>query len=292
MDRFINSTSDRQNDSSRNEPSNMQSNFSFSKGSMNYNLIIKSKPKTIDINVRRVMGSANYEGIFTLEDLKETAHVFYFYKKLEEIYIVLVQKLNETNVDFEFEEDKVNLKFTFSVDSQKMHAILQLNKGTEENLPRIVDDVCKTVLANSEAIRELQGKHKDGNLPEGNPIQLNYADLISALDKKYQEIIANQENKFQKIISALGNKIEILEKNMKNQEEEIINIQENVISIQDNPADELKNSKIVKNVERNLIKKWIDSTNNNKVSFKLLYRATEHGKLNKDFHTRCDCKVS
>ena len=61
----------------------------------------------------------------------------------------------------------------------------------------------------------------------------------------------------------------------------------------------MKNSKIVNKYwklgeedEIELIKKWIDSTNYNKVSFKLLYRATEHGKLAAFFHSRCDNKVT
>ena len=58
------------------------------------------------------MASADYEGIFTFDDLRETAEVFYFYRKLDDIYKVLVQKINEKNVEFEEEEDKFNLKFT------------------------------------------------------------------------------------------------------------------------------------------------------------------------------------
>ena len=74
------------------------------------------------------------------------------------------------------------------------------------------------------------------------------------------------------------------------EEKEIINAQENGTSLQGNSVDELKNSKIVKNDEIELIKKWIDSTDN-KVYFKLLYRATEHGKHVDDFHRRCDNQV-
>ncbi len=66
---------------------------------------------------------------------------------------------------------------------------------------------------------------------------------------------------------------------------------DNNSSLQDYSPDGLKNSKIVNIGEVELIKKWIDLANFNKVSFKLLYRATEHGKSAFEFHSRCDNKV-
>jgi hypothetical protein len=263
MNIFNNSTPDRVNNSF-NESSELQSNFTLTKVSMNYNIVMKNKLNSIDINVRRVMESANYEGKFTLEDLKETADIFFLYRKLEDVYKVLVQKINEKNVEFEEDEEGFNLKFTFCLDCEKIQAVLKLNKVKEENLSKLVEDLCKTFLSNSETIKELK-------------------EIITAQDKKLE--------KFQEIITNQSKKIEILEKNMKKEEEKSIKSQENVISIQDNSLDDLKNSNIVKNEEIEVIKKWIDSSNYNKVCFKLLYRATQHGKAAKDFHSRCDKKV-
>ena len=114
--------------------------------------------------------------------------------------------------------------------------------------------------------------------------------------KELQGKLSTSEEKleqFQEIIISQDKKIEILEKNTKNEEEKFIIRQENIITVQDDFLDdELKNSKIVINEENELIKKWIDVTKYNKVFFKLLYRASEHGKSAKNFHSRCDGKVT
>jgi hypothetical protein len=50
-------------------------------------------------------------------------------------------------------------------------------------------------------------------------------------------------------------------------------------------------SEILDKEEIEQIKKWVDPTDYNNVYFKLLYRATEHGKEANDFHRRCDNMV-
>lgn len=267
------------------EPSKMQTNFTLIKDSKTYNLIVKNKSKTIDINVRRVMVSTSYEGIFTFEDFWSTSKAFYFYEKLEDIHKVLVQKIHENNVEFGEVEDKFHLKFTFCFETEKKQAVLQLNKANEGNFSKLVEDLCKTVISNSETLKEIQSKQKDDNLRDENQKQVN---------KNYEEVLSKHNEKFEKLqelISIQSKKIENLEKK-KEEEEKLIKSQENLISSYENELDGLKYSKIVKNKDIELVKKWIDSTNYNKVHFKLLYRATEHGKKAKDFHPRCDEKVN
>jgi hypothetical protein len=55
---------------------------------------------------------------------------------------------------------------------------------------------------------------------------------------------------------------------------------------------QLEQSRIVKTDEVEQMKTWIGETKYNRVYFKLLYRATEHGVGARDFHYRCDNKVS
>jgi hypothetical protein len=55
---------------------------------------------------------------------------------------------------------------------------------------------------------------------------------------------------------------------------------------------EIEYSQILVREEIDQMKKWIDPTNYNKLYFKLLYRATEHGKAAKDFHSKCDNNVT
>jgi uncharacterized coiled-coil protein SlyX len=105
---------------------------------------------------------------------------------------------------------------------------------------------------------------------------LNYSEFIKELHEK----IANQNNKIayqDEKISKQDEKIAILEENIK---------------VLYNSFKGLQFSKIVKKEDIELIKKWIDEDNFNKVDFKLLYRATLHGKEAKDFHRRCDKKGS
>jgi hypothetical protein len=50
----------------------------------------------------------------------------------------------------------------------------------------------------------------------------------------------------------------------------------------------IENSEIVSDDEIGLIRNWIDEKNADKVSFKLLYRSSLHGKTGRNFHRKCD----
>ena len=67
-----------------------------------------------------------------------------------------------------------------------------------------------------------------------------------------------------------------------------------VLTLKKIPAENLEGleqSRIIKTDEVEQIQNWIGGVDYNKVSFKLLYRATEHGTSHSDFHSRCDNKV-
>jgi hypothetical protein len=189
------------------------------------------------------MGTSNYEGIFTLDDLKALDRVFYFYDNLGEIYQDLLQILAEEKVEINEEEDKFNIKFEFQFRSKKMQAVLKLNRSNEGDLGKAIEDMGEVILNNTEFIKELQQQ------------------------------IAKQDEKIAK------------------QDEKIAMFEDNIKVIY-NSLKGLQFSKIVKKEDIELIQKWIDEDNFKKVDFKLLYRATLHGKEAKDFHRRCDKKGS
>jgi hypothetical protein len=217
--------------------------FTLIKNSVTYLLTFKVKTQTIDINVKRLLATSNFEGIFTYDDLKALGRVFNFYENLEEIYQDLLQKLNEENVEFNEEGDNFNLKFEFQFQSKKMEVVLKLNKTTEGDFGKVIEEMGEAILNSTDLIKELQGKN--AILEEKNAKQ----------DKK----IATLENNIKIIFNSF-------------------------VGLQD--------SQIVKKEDIELILNWIDEKNPTSIHFKLLYRGTQHGKENKDFHSRCDNKGS
>jgi hypothetical protein len=138
--------------------------FTLIKNSLSYLLTSKVKTQTIDINVKKVMGTSNYEGIFTFDDLKATGKVFNCYENLDEIHQDLLKKLNEEKVEFNEEEDKFTLKFDFSFESRKKEVVLKLNKSTEGDLGKVIEEMGEAILTSTEYIKELQAnnaKHEE-----------------------------------------------------------------------------------------------------------------------------------
>jgi hypothetical protein len=240
-----------------NQPSKMQTHFTLTKGSRTYNLILIIGAKAIDIKVRRVTRRENYEGKFSLNNLWDISDVFYMFHTLEDAHKDLVQKITEERVDFDEDKDRLNLLFTFNVNSANIDAVLQLNKGKDENVSLQVDELCETFLSNYEAIKGFQK-------------------TVSAQEKKIE--------KYEKTISAQGKDLEELHVI-------ISSLQLELKLLKENGMKGLAYSQILEEEEIQQIKKWVDPTNYNKVHFKLLYRATEHGIGVNDFHRRCDNKV-
>jgi len=101
-------------------------------------------------------------------------------------------------------------------------------------------------------------------------LQVTIQDINAKNEVKFAKL-EDTNTKLQEMINSLHEEFKILKKND-------INL--------------IESSHIVKEEEIEQIKKWVDPLNYKKVYFKLLYRASEHGKTAKDFHSRCDNKVT
>jgi hypothetical protein len=232
--------------------------FTLIKNSVTYLLTFKVKTQTIDINVKRLLATSNFEGIFTFDDLKALSKVFNFMENLEEIYQDLLQKLNDENVEFNEDGDNFNLKFEFQFQNKKMEAVLKLNKTTEGDFGKVIEEMGEAILNSTDLIKELQGK------------------IVTLQEKNAEQ----------------DEKIVTLQKKNAKQDEKIATLENNIKNLKIYSIRTLEYSKIVKKVDIELIQKWIDEKNPTSIQFKLLYRATQHGKETKDFHSRCDNKGS
>jgi hypothetical protein len=170
-----------------------------------------------------------YEGIFTVDDFLAIGRVFYSYENLQEIYQSLIEKLTEEKVDILEEDNKFILKFDISLDSKKKEVALKLNKNSDSDLSKIIDEMSRTILYQSESLKESNLK-----------------------------------------IAKLEERVAAIEKKKKGKD--------------------LDDSKIVRKEEIEMIKKWIDNSNFKKLNFKLLFRASKHGKSSSSFHSKCDGK--
>jgi hypothetical protein len=197
-----------------------RSNFTIIKDKLTYMLTVKMKEKTIDLFAKVLLSPNSYEGIYTYDDFLEIGKVFYSFESLEEIYLMLIDKLNENKIDVIDEDDVILLKFDVSIDSKKREIILKLNKNPETNLAAALDDMSKVVLKMSDNIKKLEEKF----------------DSYKAKSKS------------------------------------------------------LKKSVIISKHDIGLIKNWIDEKNYEKLKFKLLFRASKHGRTSNEFHNRCDNK--
>lgn len=219
---------------------NSNANFTLIKDSISYTLFFEINTQVIDFNVRKKGGACYYEGLFSFEDLKKAAKVFQCFDGLEDIYHTLEDKLLENNdlVEFFEADEKFFFKFCFPFHSKTIEAVLKLNKWSNIDLMKLIDDTSKYILRNAEEIKQLKEK------------------IVN-----HDEIIRQHEDVFKCLL-----KLKL--------------------------SEGIEGSKILKKEDIELIKKWIDEKNSEKINFKLLWRATEHGKSAKEFHSRCDEKGS
>lgn len=246
-------------------------NYILIKDSQTYQMNITWNENNLNINVKRVLGTKTYETVFTIEDLHLAAKFFSHFEDLKDIHHEIIQKLNDQSLEFSEEVDFFTFKFEFPLGTKKTDAVLKIKKRTEQNIEGIVDEIGKNINDNSELIKDLKVKSiqqidKIVNLEEKNSNNEVKLAILEEKNNKLEEILSKR----QEIIASLLEELRILKKNGMNL---------------------IESSQIVKEEEVDLIKKWIDPTNYNKVYFKLLYRATEHGKSAKEFHSRCDYKV-
>jgi hypothetical protein len=217
--------------------------YNLMKDSQIYLMNITYNDQNLNINVKRLLGTSSYEAVYTFDDIKQASKFFLNFDDCKEAHHELTQKFNDQSVEFTEEVDMFTLKFEFTVGTRKSEAVLKIKKRTEENLEGIVDEMGKSIITNSESIKELKMENTE-----------------------LKEMIY----KLQGMMDSLQEEFKILKKN-------------GMIGIE--------YSQILEREEIEQMKKWVDHTNYNKVNFKLLYRATEHGKGAKDFHSRCDNKV-
>jgi hypothetical protein len=190
------------------------SDFSFVKDSLKYILTFKNKSESIEFNVRRVLGTGTYEAVYSLDDLKATSKIFYIYNDLDEIYEHLQQKLNEGKVEFSEDDDKFSLKFEFIVENKKMKAAFHLNKTKDADIVKLVDDLCKVLVSNSDTIKELQD-----NIPRMEDKLNKHDEIINYLQNEKNETYEKTTTKHQeKIVRVDEILTEIQEKFAKNQE--------------------------------------------------------------------------
>ncbi len=128
------------------------------------------------------------------------------------------------------------------------------------------------------------------------------SDTCNNFMKDIQTYQMNPEENLEGIVGEMGKSIignsESIEKIKLETAEKFARLEKMILSLQSelkllkkNGGEAIEYSQILQVDEIEQIKKWVDPTNYNKVYFKLLYRATEHGKAAKDFHSRCDNKV-
>jgi hypothetical protein len=138
--------------------STARSNFTIIKDKLTYMVTVKMKEKTIDLFAKVLLSPNSYEGIYTYDGFLEIGKVFYSFESLEEIYLMLIDKLNENKIDIIDEDDVILLKFDVSIDSKKREIILKLNKNPETNLVAALDDMSKVVLKMYDNIKKLEEK--------------------------------------------------------------------------------------------------------------------------------------
>lgn len=272
------------------------------------------------MNVRRLMGVSNYEGIFTYEDLKDISRAFYFFDNLEEIHLELIKKLTEEKIEFfelnEEEGQNFLIKFDFRINFKIMDAFIKLNKSNNSDtcISKVVDDMGIILVCNSNSLQVLHTKlenneksiedfeNKFAKQEECIRSQQNQIIKYEEKFKRYEEKFEKQNEKFSKLqekILNLENKCGPFIKNQKNigldspdAQDGLENLNIPLTLINDTKKCSslgIENSNIIKEDECiDLIKKWIDEINYKNIEFKLLYRASRDGLSAKEFHNMCD----
>ena len=92
----------------------------------------------------------------------------------------------------------------------------------------------------------------------------------------------NPESDVNSVINHLCKTVHILNQKVSELEEKLNQVKK------ENSSYSINNSNVVRNDEIEMLKKWINETNYEKVNFRLLYRSSKDGKRSKIFHLNCD----
>lgn len=172
------------------------SSFRIKKFSITLNLILyKIQVSLLDISlsirVARQMDCYYYEAIYKLEDLQKISSVFSVYNKLQEIYKLLINKIEKYQISIEENFDYLNMIFYFFVDSYKESISLFLVQSQIFDYKIILREMRSTILNLTEKIKILESKVKDKSIQSSKIIT----------DKEVVSLIKNWINSEAKNIS-------------------------------------------------------------------------------------------
>ena len=234
-------------------------NFNILFEEKNYNLEINSTEKQIYISLTQKEGiTYSYEGIFSLEEMKNINNIFNFFNSISSI---------RNSVESIIQKNKYELK---RINTNKISIILKVEFF--ENIVDVSIPLNQKKKNQEEIINDLieQNNILKTELNSIKEEEISLKNSIKSLEKDNEEIKSKLE--------IIENKIKVLENN-KTVEPKKINISSSVIVTTSE-----QNNFIINRL------KEVPQFKNKNFYFNLLYKGTRDGDKSRTFHNLCDNK--
>jgi len=211
--------------------------------------------------------SIKYLNIFNMTQLQGLNLWFKQFSTIDKIVKMFNKmiKSNEFKVKNVINNQNKYIYFVNIIDEDDIILIELKKKEQNQN------DIIQTLLKTVQELKE-----------ENNTLEKKMIDKINNMEIKMKNIINNMEKNMIEKFNLLEKRINELEKE-NNSYKQILEIKNGNLSL-------LNNSLIITKLEEaELISSWI--TQNKKIKYQLLYRATRDGDKEEDFHRLCDNKA-
>ena len=212
--------------------------------------------------------SIKYLNIFNMTQLQGLNLWFKQFSTIDKIVKMFNKmiKSNEFKVKNVTNNQNKYIYFVNIIDEDDIILIELKKKEQNQN------DIIQTLLKTVQELKE-----------ENNTLEKKMIDKINNMEIKMKNIINNMEKNMIEKYNLLEKRINKLEKENNSNKHEILEIKNGNLSL-------LNNSLIITKLEEaELISSWI--TQNKKIKYQLLYRATRDGDKEEDFHRLCDNKA-
>ena len=212
--------------------------------------------------------SIKYLNIFNMTQLQGLNLWFKQFSTIDKIVKMFNKmiKSNEFKVKNVTNNQNKYIYFVNIIDEDDIILIELKKKEQNQN------DIIQTLLKTVQELKE-----------ENNTLEKKMIDKIKNMKIKMKNIINNMEKNMIEKYNLLEKRINELEKENNSYKYEILEIKNGNLSL-------LNNSLIITKLEEaELISSWI--TQNKKIKYQLLYRATRDGDKEEDFHRLCDNKA-
>jgi hypothetical protein len=138
--------------------------FVITLNSIVYKIQVSLLDISISIRLTRQMDIYYYEGIFKLEDFQNINRLFGVCNNLQEIYKILINKIEKYEISIEEKFDYLNMMFYFSLDSNKESITITLPQNQIIDYKILLKEMRSTILNLSERIKVLESKVKDKSI--------------------------------------------------------------------------------------------------------------------------------